>query len=65
MSDRKCACVHSDARACFLGRHPECRRLSDVPGPYDAYEATLDQDCECSCHDETDEDREWREEYFG
>ena len=51
MSDRNCACIHDDARACFLIRNPDCNRFSDVPWPHDLYEVCFDEECECSCHD--------------
>ncbi len=47
-----CACKSSDARQCFMIRHPECRRTSDCDLRYDS---AVDEICECSCH-EPDED---------
>lgn len=47
-----CACKSSDARQCFMIRHPECRRTSDCDLRYDS---AIDEICECSCH-EPDED---------
>lgn len=52
-SERKCACLHVDARACFLARHPECMRMSDDIGLM--YDKAIDCDCECACHCEGDE----------
>jgi hypothetical protein len=44
----KCCCPHTDARQCFLWRHPECKlRSDDIGGMYDA---AIDEACECVCH---------------
>lgn len=56
--ERHCCCLHSDARACFLARHPECRRFTDDVYPLSNYERTLDDQCECSCHYRDDDDEE-------
>ena len=52
----KCCCRHRDARDCFLARHPECRRTTDVGGPFDLYESAIDEVCDCSCHHDDDLD---------
>lgn len=42
-----CACHFGDARQCFLSRHPECDRKSDIDFEYDE---AIDERCSCSCH---------------
>ena len=49
----RCCCKHTDARACFLARHPECRRFTDDLGTL--YDSTMDYECECCCHREDDD----------
>lgn len=51
-----CACVHDDARQCFLTRHPECRRYSDDTHPSNQYEQAIDETCDCFCHQPDEDD---------